>query len=88
MYSNVVNEADIETGEYFMMTAVNVEMDDALAYELTSQFWSNLEQAVDDIALLGAIDASIPLQGVNIRRHPGAIRYYEEQGFEIPEALR
>jgi len=88
IYSNATNQDDITAAEYFMMIAVNASMDDDTAYELTRQFWSNLEQATGDIALLASINADRPLQGVNAPLHPGALRYYEEMGVEIPAALR
>lgn len=84
-YSNAVNEDDVTVAEYSMQAAVHREMDDETAYQLTRQFWEHLEAAKADIRVLAGIDPDVPFIGMNLPLHPGAIRYYEEIGVEIPE---
>lgn len=84
-YSNAVNEEDVTVAEYSMQAAVHADMDEETAYQLTKQFWENLETAKSDIKVLAGINPDQPFIGMNIPLHPGAIRYYKEIGAEIPE---
>lgn len=86
-YEGIENgDQDILSYSFTMTVGVNAEMTDDQAYLLTSTFWDNLEANREEIALLRAL-TNTPFDGNNIPLHPGAIRYYEEQGMEIPEAL-
>ena len=51
-------------------------------------FGKNLDAAKGDIRTLADIDPTVPFQGMSMKLHPGAIRYYEEMGFEIPADQR
>lgn len=84
VYSNVQNDNPVRTAEYTMQAAVNASMSDDTAYALTKAFWENLPQAKDDIRVLSAINPDTPFKGMSAKLHPGAMRYYKEQGFEIP----
>jgi len=86
VYSNVAGDADTMTAQYTQQASVNVNMSDDLAYELTRAFWENLDAAKADIRTLADIDPSLPFKGMSMPLHPGAKRYYEEMGFDIPEA--
>lgn len=83
-YSNLTEDRDIRAAEFGMQVAVNVNMDDDTAYTLTRAFWENLPEAQKNIRVMNMIDAAEPFRGISVRLHPGAVRYYEEQGFEIP----
>ncbi|MAZ16756.1 MAG: hypothetical protein CL535_10570 [Ahrensia sp.] len=84
-YANAVNEDDVTVAEYSMQAAVHADMDDETAYQLTKQFWDNLDAAKADIKVLAGIDAEQPFIGMNIPLHPGAVRYYQEIGVDIPK---
>jgi len=87
-YSGIENgDLDIVSYTYTMTVGVNAEMSDDEAYLLTATFWDNLEANRDEFALLRAITKT-PFDGNNIPLHPGAIRYYTEQGIEIPARLQ
>ena len=67
---------------------VNSAMSEDLAYKVTKLLFEKVEAlraihpAADDTTVEFSLDSTpIPL-------HPGAIRYYEEIGAEVPEALR
>lgn len=86
-YDGIENaDIDITTYSFTMTVGVNVEMSDDQAYLLTSTFWENLDANREEIALLKALTRT-PFAGNNIPLHPGAVRYYEEQGMEIPDNL-
>ncbi|MXW85268.1 MAG: hypothetical protein F4Z55_04890, partial [Boseongicola sp. SB0667_bin_21] len=46
-----------------------------------------LEEMRQTAATLQSIDPERPFLGANVRLHPGAVRYYQEVGIEIPERL-
>ena len=66
---------------------VAAEMDEELAYQLVSTLY---EHIADVIAVHPSADDTTPefsLASTPIPLHPGALRYYEEMGMEIPERL-
>ena len=87
-YSGQVNgdTAQVSTASAMMM-GVHVSMDDETAYKLTKAYWDNLDAMKNANALMRSIDASKPFAGTNAMLHPGAVRYYEEAGIEIPADL-
>ncbi|MEM9578998.1 MAG: TAXI family TRAP transporter solute-binding subunit [Pseudomonadota bacterium] len=87
LYSGVENgDQDINTFAYTMLTAVHKDMSDDEAYLLTKTFWDNLEANQKEVALMMTISFD-PFGGSNMVVHPGAARYYEEIGVEIPDDL-
>ncbi|AUH35199.1 TAXI family TRAP transporter solute-binding subunit [Paracoccus tegillarcae] len=57
-------------------------------YRVTKAFWDNLPAMQENAAWLRNIDLDNAFQDLNLPLHPGAIRYYEEIGMEIPDELR
>ncbi len=70
-----------------MMMAVHKDMSDDQAYALTKAYRANLEAMMESNALMRSIDAADAFGGMNAPLHPGAVRYYQEAGVEIPENL-
>lgn len=64
------------------------EMDEELAYQITRAMFENIAdlQAVHPAANQTTVEFT--LSATPIPLHPGAIRYYEEIGAEIPDRLR
>ncbi|MEO1024412.1 MAG: TAXI family TRAP transporter solute-binding subunit [Pseudomonadota bacterium] len=87
-YSGQVNgDANQVSTASAMMMSVHADMSDDTAYALTKAYWENLGAMMNANALMRSIDADKPFAGTNAKLHPGAVRYYEETGIEIPEAL-
>jgi len=87
-YSGQVNgDADLTTTASAMMMSVTAGMDDDTAYALTKAYWENLDAMMNANALMRSIDPNEPFAGMNAPLHPGALRYYDEVGIEVPEAL-
>ena len=78
----------IETIAQPNFLAVNADVDEEHVYQLTKAMYENLEflQAIHPATNAMSLDAA--LAGLPVPLHPGAARYYEEQGLEIPEELR
>lgn len=87
-YSGQVNgDQDQVSTASAMMMSVHAKMDDDTAYKLTKAYWENLDAMKNANALMRSIDASKPFAGTNATLHPGAVRYYQEAGIEVPAAL-
>ncbi|APE45499.1 C4-dicarboxylate ABC transporter substrate-binding protein [Sulfitobacter alexandrii] len=67
---------------------VSSEMSDDLAYAITSSMFENIAelQAVHPAANQTTVEFTLDATPVPL--HPGAIRYFEETGAEIPDRLR
>lgn len=67
---------------------VSSEMPDDLAYAITKAMFENIGelQAVHPAANETTVDFT--MSATPIPLHPGAIRYYEEAGAQVPDALR
>ena len=63
------------------------DMDDDTAYQLTRAFWQEKAKMTEENGWWKGVSAEL-LNNVIGKLHPGALRYYEEQGIAVPEALR
>ena len=87
-YSGQVNgDTDQVSTASAMMMSVHMDMDDDTAYALTNAYWENLSAMMNANALMRSINPDKPFAGTNAKLHPGAVRYYEEAGIDVPEAL-
>jgi TRAP-type uncharacterized transport system substrate-binding protein len=57
-------------------------------YAATKSFWENIDEVHATAFFLKAVTPETAFTAVNVPLHPGAARYYEEAGIDIPEALR
>ena len=66
---------------------VNEDMEDGLAYRLTKVILDNAEKELWDVDsyFYGVTKDNLNYGWSSIYVHPGAIRYYEENGIKIPE---
>lgn len=67
--------------------ATNKEMPEEAIYTMTKAFWENLEEKQEAIPQMRNLSLDTVFQDMNTPLHPGAIRYYEEVGLDIPEHL-
>ncbi|MCA0996865.1 TAXI family TRAP transporter solute-binding subunit [Alloyangia pacifica] len=88
-YQGQVNgDADQNIMVTVMMMGANKDLSDEAAYALTKSFFDNLDAMKSANALLTRLNTDEPFAGANMPVHPGAARYYEEQGITIPDALK
>ena len=62
-------------------------MDDDTAYQLTRMFWQQKQEMSEHAPWWRAVEPGM-LMDSGIKLHPGAIRYYDEAGVSVPDALR
>ena len=81
-------DADLNTIAQPNFLAVNADVDENHVYMLTKTLYENLPflQAIHPATKAMSIDAA--MAGLPVPLHPGAIKYYEEVGLEIPERLK
>lgn len=87
-YKGQINaDQDALTISYTMLTAVNKNMSESVAYALTSAFWDNLEENAKTVDQLKSVIGFNPFSGNPMPLHIGAIKYFTEQGLAIPTEL-
>lgn len=67
---------------------VGAGVDEDVVYRATRAFWEHIDAVRATAFFLRAITPESAFLSVNVPLHPGAIRYYEEAGYTILEALR
>lgn len=66
---------------------VRADIPDEAVYQITKMIWENLGTMQDIHAATKDMRLEIALKGLAAPLHPGALRYYREQGLEIPPHL-
>ena len=80
-------DKDVETTSLPVIAYTTTFMDDDTAYTLTKTFWERRDAMAEEAAWWGSITPAM-LENMTGTLHPGALRYYEEAGIEVPDTLR
>lgn len=86
-YPGQVNEEDVITWQTVMMMAVKKGLSDDIAYKLTKTFIENRLTLAESSFNFRDLPITNYFAGVNAPLHPGAVRYYQEIGVDIPAEL-
>ncbi len=80
-------DEDVNTVAQPNFLAVRDDVDEEAVYQITKAIYENLPflNAIHAATNVMSIDAAIA--GLPLRLHPGAARYYQEVGIDIPERL-
>jgi uncharacterized protein len=73
-------DADVPTAAVVNFLVTHSEVSDDLAYAMTKSLWDNLDELEAAHAAAKAIKRDQALTGMPVPLHPGAERYYREQG--------
>ncbi|SDG89195.1 TAXI family TRAP transporter solute-binding subunit [Alloyangia pacifica] len=73
-------DADIPTLAITNILVTSTDVSDELAYQMTKLLFENLDQLKAAHAAAGAIDIQNAIKNSPIPMHPGAEKYYKEQG--------
>ena len=87
-YEGQTNEGSVTSFAFAAGMAVNAGVSDDVAYTLTKAFWENIDEIKSSASFLSTLDASKPFSALNVKLHPGALKYYDEVGVAVPDALR
>lgn len=63
------------------------EMDEDTAYTIVKSFWEQRESLAEENPWWAGVSAEM-LDQMVVELHPGALRYYEEAGIEIPDSMK
>lgn len=67
---------------------VNSDMDEELAYQLTQLLFENTDELIAVHPAANDTTVEFTMNSTPVPLHPGAIRYFEEVGADIPDRLR
>lgn len=88
IYKGQLTEGDITALGFFQFVGTHVGMDENTVYKTTKAFWENIEEVQATAVFLKDVTKETAFTSVNVPLHPGALRYYDEAGFDVPDALR
>jgi TRAP transporter TAXI family solute receptor len=78
------NDAPVTTWLDWTGIGIPAHVEDDVAYAITKAFWENLGELQSVASWANTIEIENYSNYTNIPIHPGAARYYTEQGLEIP----
>lgn len=81
---NIANTEPVLTVGAWIGVGARADLPDDLVYAATKAFWDNIAELHAQGPAFTGITLQTALSAINMPLHPGAIRYYEEQGLEIP----
>ncbi len=81
---NQANEEPITTWKDWTGVGIPIHVSEDTAYAITRAFWENLDYLKSVAGFAKGIEIENFARFSNLPIHPGAARYYEEQGLEVP----
>jgi TRAP transporter TAXI family solute receptor len=78
---------DVTTTSLPVVAHTTTAMDDDTAYQLTKTYWSQKADLGKAAAWWNGVSGDM-LANVYGKLHPGAVKYYDEAGIKVPDALR
>lgn len=85
---SIVNTEPLQMFAGTQIVASSTNIDDETVYRTTKAFWEAVKAGLDNYPWMQGVQLETAFDYLNIPLHPGAVRYYEEIGLEIPEDLR
>lgn len=77
-------DADITTTSLPVAAFTTTAMSDDTAYKLTKTFWESKANMGEGAPWWNGVDKGL-MDNLTVKLHPGAIRYYEEAGFNLTD---
>ncbi|WNF37863.1 TAXI family TRAP transporter solute-binding subunit [Bacillaceae bacterium IKA-2] len=85
-YEGIAEE--IETIAMFNFGIVNVNADEQFVYDLVKAYHENIDSMIITASAAREALPEAILKNTVVPLHPGAIRYYEEIGIDLPDAVK
>lgn len=82
---NQVNETDVQTPAAWVGLGTHKNLPDEIIYRMTKTFWENIDEMHKATPWAkDAIKIETAFEQINMKLHPGSVRYYKEKGIKIP----
>ncbi|MCR9137720.1 MAG: TAXI family TRAP transporter solute-binding subunit [Alphaproteobacteria bacterium] len=88
LYKGQMTEGDITALGFFQFVGTHAGADEDVVYRATKAFWENIDDVQATAFFLRDVTKDTAFTAVNVPLHPGALRYYDEAGFDVPDAIR
>ena len=88
IYKGQLTEGPITALGFFQFVGTHADVPDDIVYNATKAFWENLDEVQATAYFLKDVTPETAFTSVNVPLHPGALRYYDEAGFDVPDDLR
>lgn len=88
VYAGQLTEGDITAPGFFQFIGTHAGVDEETVYQATEAFWENIGEVQATALFLQEVTPETAFTAVNVPLHAGALRYYDEAGFDVPEELR
>lgn len=88
VYKGQLTSGDITALSFNQFVGTHAGVSEDAVYKATKAFWENLDEVQATAFFLKEITKESAFTSINVPLHPGALRYYEEAGFAIPDVLR
>ena len=88
LYKGQLTDGEISALGFFQFVGTHKDVPDDVVYAATKAFWENLDEVHATALFLQDVTKDTAFTSINVPLHPGALRYYEEAGFNIPDELR
>ncbi len=87
-YEGQTNGDAVNTLSFVAGMGIHAGISDDVAYTLTKAFWDNIDEIKASASFLSTMDPAKPFSVLNVKLHPGALKYYDEAGIAVPDSLR
>ncbi|MEM0014668.1 MAG: TAXI family TRAP transporter solute-binding subunit [Zestosphaera sp.] len=81
-------EKDVKTAAVMAMLAISSDVPDDVAYTILKVMYERIDELRQAHSRAQDIKLETALNGVPIKLHPGAAKYFQEKGITIPSELR
>lgn len=88
VYKGQLTDGPITALGFFQFVGTHADVPEDVVYNATKSFWENIDEVQSTAFFLRDVTPESAFTSVNVPLHPGALRYYQEAGFDIPDALR
>ena len=84
----VKNDVDIYTIGSIVGVVARADLSEDAVYVMPKTFWDQIEATYETAPYMRKVVLADALSAANMKLHPGALKYYDEIGFKIPDGMR
>lgn len=88
VYKGQLTGGEITALGFTQFVGTQKDVSEDAVYAATKAFWENLDEVHATAFFLKAVTPETAFTSVNVPLHAGALKYYEEAGFDIPAAIK